>query len=107
MPPHHIAGVQVLLRCVAAGTEPGFVDLTDGFTPDAFAAPPTSLRTPPGGRRYTALVPTQLVRLLADDAATDGAGRVRRRPRRRGRQPARPAGPGPRRGRHAWSRPTA
>ena len=33
MPSHHIAGVQVLLRCVAAGTQPGFVDLSDGFTP--------------------------------------------------------------------------
>ena len=67
MPPHHIAGVQVLLRCVAAGTEPGFVDLTDGFTPDAFATAADRLA---GARRYTALVPTQLVRLLADASAT-------------------------------------
>ena len=67
MPPHHIAGVQVLLRCVAAGTEPGFVDLTAGFTPDAFTRAADGFR---GERRYTALVPTQLVRLLRDDAAT-------------------------------------
>lgn len=66
MPAHHIAGLQVLLRCVAAATEPGFVDLTDGFTPDAFAAAADQLA---GARRYTSLVPTQLVRVLADDAA--------------------------------------
>ena len=72
MPPHHIAGVQVLLRCVAAGTEPGFVDLTDGFTPHAFAAAAEQLT---GDRHYTALVPTQLGRLLADErAATALAG---------------------------------
>ena len=66
MPPHHIAGVQVLLRCVAAGTAPGFVDLSDGFTPDAFTRASADFQ---GDRRYTALVPTQLVRLLADDRA--------------------------------------
>jgi O-succinylbenzoic acid--CoA ligase len=67
MPPHHIAGVQVLLRCIAAGTDPGFVDLSDGFSPGAFIAASTTFR---GDRRYTALVPTQLVRLLDDPAAT-------------------------------------
>ncbi|MDU0314276.1 o-succinylbenzoate--CoA ligase [Phycicoccus sp. M110.8] len=82
MPPHHIAGVQVMLRCVAAGTEPHFVDLSGGFTPDALAravARMTPAADPtPGGpsmgpataRRYTALVPTQLVRVLADPGAT-------------------------------------
>ncbi|WP_460965703.1 o-succinylbenzoate--CoA ligase [Pedococcus soli] len=67
MPPHHIAGVQVLLRCVAAGTEPGFVDLSDGFTAAAFAAAADSFD---GDRRYTALVPTQLLRVLDDAGAT-------------------------------------
>jgi O-succinylbenzoic acid--CoA ligase len=67
MPPHHIAGVQVLLRCIAAGTHPGFVDLSEGFTPGAFIAASTSFH---GDRRYTALVPTQLVRLLDDPVAT-------------------------------------
>jgi O-succinylbenzoic acid--CoA ligase len=76
MPPHHIAGVQVLLRCVAAGTEPGFVDLTGGFTADSFRRAATAFaRTAAGAhsgtRRYTALVPTQLVRLLSDQAATE------------------------------------
>jgi O-succinylbenzoic acid--CoA ligase len=45
-----------------AGTEPLVVDLSGGFTPDAFAA-----AVPPGigdGPLYTALVPTQLDRLL-------------------------------------------
>jgi O-succinylbenzoic acid--CoA ligase len=67
MPPHHIAGVQVLLRCLAAGTEPGFVDLSAGFTAQAFCE---AAATFVGDRRYTALVPTQLVRLLQDDLAT-------------------------------------
>lgn len=67
MPPHHIAGVQVLLRTIAADTEPGFVDLTDGFTPRAFAAAAHSFG---GERRYTALVPTQLRRVLDDPDAS-------------------------------------
>ena len=67
MPAHHIAGVQVLLRCVAAGTEPAFVDLSDGFTARGFTRAADALG---GVRRYTALVPTQLRRLLDDPAAT-------------------------------------
>jgi O-succinylbenzoic acid--CoA ligase len=68
MPAHHIAGVQVLLRCVAAGTEPSFVDLQSGFTAHAFAR---AAATMPGQRRYTAVVPTQLARALASDEAAD------------------------------------
>ncbi|GAA2734601.1 o-succinylbenzoate--CoA ligase [Pedococcus aerophilus] len=67
MPPHHIAGVQVLLRCVAAGTEPGFVDLAAGFTAAAFTS---AARSFAGDRRYTALVPTQLLRVLDDPEST-------------------------------------
>jgi O-succinylbenzoic acid--CoA ligase len=67
MPPHHIAGVQVLVRSVVAGTTPGFVELDGGFTPSAFVRAAEVLD---GERRYTALVPTQLVRLLDDPAAT-------------------------------------
>jgi O-succinylbenzoic acid--CoA ligase len=70
MPAHHIAGVQVMLRCVAAHTHPAFMDLTDGFRPAAFA---TAARALHGERRYTALVPTQLVRVLGDAAATRAA----------------------------------
>ncbi|GAB3450477.1 o-succinylbenzoate--CoA ligase [Phycicoccus ginsengisoli] len=69
MPPHHIAGGQVMLRCLAAGTEPHFVDLTAGFTPAALAQAVGRMGAAP--RRYTALVPTQLVRVLADPAATE------------------------------------
>jgi o-succinylbenzoate---CoA ligase len=57
----------VLLRCVAAGTEPAFVDLHGGFTAAALA---TAVRSMRGDRRYTALVPTQLTRALADADAT-------------------------------------
>ena len=65
MPAHHIAGLQVLVRSVVAGTEPRAVDTSAGFTVDAFAAATASLdSTVP--RHYTALVPTQLVRLLQD-----------------------------------------
>jgi O-succinylbenzoic acid--CoA ligase len=67
MPPQHIAGVQVLLRCVAAGTEPAFVDLQHGFSAEALADAATRLR---GDRRYTALVPTQLSRALTSPEAT-------------------------------------
>jgi len=67
MPPHHIAGVQVLVRSVVAGTAPGFVELGGGFTAEAFVR---AARDLDGERRYTALVPTQLVRLLDDVEAT-------------------------------------
>jgi O-succinylbenzoic acid--CoA ligase len=62
--PHHVAGVQVLVRSLVAGTEPEALDLTHGFDIDAFAAATARLRQRAAGRCYTALVPTQLVRLL-------------------------------------------
>lgn len=61
LPVTHIAGLQVLLRSMQAGTDPEVLDLTSGFTADAFTA--ATVRLGPG-RRYTSLVPTQLVRLL-------------------------------------------
>jgi len=67
LPAQHVAGVQVLVRSLVTGTEPGVVDLAGGFTPAGFAAAASALV---GVRRYTALVPTQLVRLL--DAGGDG-----------------------------------
>lgn len=66
LPLGHIAGIQVLVRSIAAGTAPAAVDLDGGFTPAAFVAGAAAL--PVTGRRYTALVPTQLRRLL------DGGG---------------------------------
>jgi O-succinylbenzoic acid--CoA ligase len=72
MPAHHIAGLQVLLRSIAAGTDPVVLDLRDGFTAARFAEATARLR-PSGAarRRYTALVPTQLGRLLDDDAGLE------------------------------------
>ncbi|MGK3207712.1 o-succinylbenzoate--CoA ligase [Amycolatopsis sp. MEPSY49] len=59
-PAHYIGGLQVLVRSLLAGTSPVFLTGT-GFRPDDFAAAAAKLT---GGPRYTALVPTQLVRLL-------------------------------------------
>ncbi|MGW5716477.1 o-succinylbenzoate--CoA ligase [Amycolatopsis sp. NPDC003865] len=64
-PAHYIGGLQVLVRSLLAGTSPVFLTGT-GFRPDDFAAAAATLS---GGRRYTALVPTQLVRLLDDGGA--------------------------------------
>jgi o-succinylbenzoate---CoA ligase len=63
LPAQHVAGVQVLVRSLVTGTEPGVLDLSAGFTSAAFAA---AARAVTGVRRYTALVPTELVRLLDD-----------------------------------------
>ena len=62
--PHHVAGVQVLVRSGLAGTVPEALDLTGGFSTDAFVRGTQALRGRTEGRRYTALVPTQLLRLL-------------------------------------------
>jgi o-succinylbenzoate---CoA ligase len=67
LPAQHFAGVQVLVRSLVTGTDPGVLDLSGGFTPAGFAAAASALT---GVRRYTALVPTQLVRLLG--AGGDG-----------------------------------
>ncbi|MFE9744726.1 o-succinylbenzoate--CoA ligase [Saccharothrix saharensis] len=69
LPTTHIAGVQVLVRSVVAGTEPGVMDLTPGFRAADFAVAARPVLATPG-RHYTALVPTQLARLVA----TDGPG---------------------------------
>lgn len=72
MPAHHIAGLQVLLRSVAAGVTPVVLDLRDGFSADSFVA--ASAKVHPSGparRRYTSLVPTQLSRLVDDPAGLE------------------------------------
>ena len=66
MPAHHIAGMQVLVRSLVAGTTPVSMDLTGGFTTAAFVRATGEIAS--GATAYTALVPTQLVRLLADEA---------------------------------------
>jgi len=70
LPAHHVAGMQVLVRSVVAGTEPGVLDLAGGFTADGFVAATRILTARTRGPRYTALVPTQVSRLLEDPAAT-------------------------------------
>jgi len=61
-PAHYVGGLQVLVRSLLAGTEPAVLDLSDGFRPEEFAQAAKAL--PADGPRYTALVPTQLGRLL-------------------------------------------
>ncbi|WP_213283182.1 o-succinylbenzoate--CoA ligase [Cellulomonas hominis] len=64
LPPSHVAGLQVLVRSLVAGTTPAV--LGPPFRVDAFAA--AVARMPDGdGPRYTSLVPTQVHRLLASD----------------------------------------
>lgn len=65
--PHHIAGLQVLLRALASGFTPTVLDLDDGFEPDVFA---DALDALDGPRRYTSLVPTQLIKVLDSPRAT-------------------------------------
>ncbi|GAB3676209.1 o-succinylbenzoate--CoA ligase [Saccharopolyspora tripterygii] len=65
MPAHHVAGIQVLVRALLAGTAPHAVDTSGGFRPDVFAAAARELPSS-GLPRYTALVPTQLSRLIND-----------------------------------------
>ena len=67
LPTHHIAGLQVLLRSILAGTEPAVLDVSGGFLPEALVGAISGMR---GDRRYTALVPTQLIKALDEpDAA--------------------------------------
>jgi o-succinylbenzoate---CoA ligase len=61
LPPTHVAGVQVLVRSIVAGEAPVVLEAAGGFDPAAFADASRALT---GDRRYTALVPTQLRRLL-------------------------------------------
>lgn len=61
LPAHHIAGMQVLLRSALAGTDPVILDVADGFDPAALVSAVAAMR---GDRKYTSLVPTQLVKAL-------------------------------------------
>jgi o-succinylbenzoate---CoA ligase len=62
VPAHHVAGLQVLVRSVVAGTTPVVVETTDGFDPRALASAVAGMRADLPG--YLSLVPTQLVRVL-------------------------------------------
>ncbi|MFE4197225.1 AMP-binding protein [Paenarthrobacter sp. NPDC056912] len=61
LPLQYVAGVQVLVRSLYAGTRPWVMDQTNGFTPEAFTAAAEELTDK---IRFTSLVPTQLQRLL-------------------------------------------
>ncbi|MEB4208642.1 o-succinylbenzoate--CoA ligase [Mycobacterium sp. 94-17] len=66
LPPHHIAGVQVLVRSALAGTVPVEMDVSPGF--DVTELPDAVSALGPG-RRYTSLVAAQLAKALGDPAA--------------------------------------
>jgi O-succinylbenzoic acid--CoA ligase len=63
LPVHHVAGLQVLVRSLIAGTRPVVAD-PGSFTPARFVE--ATARLSSARARYTSLVPTQLVRLLSD-----------------------------------------
>ncbi len=75
LPAHHVAGLQILIRSLLAGTAPVMVDTSTGFSPTALADALRSARSvtgPTAGsttRLYASLVPTQLVRVLRDPTA--------------------------------------
>ncbi|BBY22887.1 o-succinylbenzoate--CoA ligase [Mycobacterium stomatepiae] len=66
LPPYHIAGLQVLVRSVLAGSEPVELDVSSGFD---ITELPSAVARLGAGRRYTSLVATQLAKALADPAA--------------------------------------
>lgn len=97
LPAHHVAGLQILIRSLVAGTTPVVVDTSRGFSPTTLADALRSVRVPAGAaagaavgtaagaavsptagsaagstdpRLYVSLVPTQLVRVLRDPAAS-------------------------------------
>jgi O-succinylbenzoic acid--CoA ligase len=70
LPAQHIAGLQVLLRAAAAGTEPVVLDTAAPFTAGGFVAAAALV---PGPRRYVSLVPAQLRRVLDDPEAIAAA----------------------------------
>lgn len=71
LPPHHIAGVQVLVRSLLAGTSPVEMDVTGGFDETEL---PRAIGALGPGRRYTSLVAAQLAKALTDPAAAATAG---------------------------------
>ncbi|WP_206489048.1 o-succinylbenzoate--CoA ligase [Rhodococcus sp. KRD162] len=66
LPAHHIAGLQVLLRSVLAGTAPVIMDVSAGFDPAALIE---AVGRMSGPLRYTSLVPGQLVKAFENPEA--------------------------------------
>ncbi|HKR47966.1 MAG TPA: o-succinylbenzoate--CoA ligase [Pseudonocardiaceae bacterium] len=76
LPAQHVAGLQVLVRATLAGSRPVVLDLRCRFDPAGFGAAARQLAGE-AGRCYTALVPTQLARLLdTDPHSLDGFNAV-------------------------------
>ncbi|RWA18018.1 o-succinylbenzoate--CoA ligase [Mycolicibacterium elephantis] len=65
LPAHHVAGLQVLVRSVVAGTTPAAI--TPSFSVAELVSAVSSLGP---GRRYASLVAVQLAKALGDAAAT-------------------------------------
>lgn len=63
MPPHHIAGIQVLVRSLIAGIDPASVDVRGGFHVPTFATAAARLAEE-ADRRYTSLTPMQLLKAM-------------------------------------------
>jgi O-succinylbenzoic acid--CoA ligase len=66
LPAFHIAGLQVLVRSALAGTVPVMMDISGGFDVTELATAVSALGS---GRRYTALVASQLAKALTEPAA--------------------------------------
>ncbi len=68
LPPHHVAGLQVLLRSLVAGTTPEVLDVAGGFSTEAFAETTERMLAGPGPC-YTSLVPGQVRKILEEPRA--------------------------------------
>ena len=69
LPPYHIAGLQVLVRSVLAGSVPVELDVTKASGGFDITQLPAAVRRLGSGRRYTSLVAAQLAKALTDPAA--------------------------------------
>jgi len=67
LPAYHIAGIQVVVRSVLAGTVPVLLDVSTGFNVTEL---PSAVDRLGPGRRYTSLVATQLAKVLLDPEAS-------------------------------------
>ncbi|CAM3104151.1 AMP-binding protein [Actinomyces slackii] len=75
LPSHHVAGLQILVRGLVAGTDPVVVDTSAGFRPPDLARELERARAT-AQRLYTSLVPTQLLRALEHPGAVAALARA-------------------------------
>jgi o-succinylbenzoate---CoA ligase len=69
LPPYHVAGLQVMVRSVLAGSVPVELDVTNASRGFDISELPSAVRRLGSGRRYTSLVAAQLAKALTDPAA--------------------------------------